>query len=462
MAVFSNQELSAYCKRVDDYAKQLQKDLYAQYKLAYSMVQSPNFRGQAANAYKEYIDKAAIYFLNRILDLSRDLQNLCQDFKKAFLQVEPDAEGVVSDAVLALVSREMTDKRRDFDALINNVYNIHARAGHLVSLQVDPSGVTTDYVSADKHFSELAQKTVDTDRDMSAQVSAFCQAIETLRKSMTEALTLCYDGIRLNAFNVKTIDKQDWYKPSNGDVLLEQWSDDPFVYSYKQGAVWEDQWAVGIDEEEYAMMGASVLSGNMFYSKEDGIYMVNIGGSVLSGELFAKNDYISSRAAIDVLKGEVGAKFGWTDDYKGFDVFAEAVSAQLESSIVFGKGYVEVDGAIKGPSANAFATWEFIDENNYTIGAGAEASVVNAGIGVGLVNVPTTRGGTTNLFGASFSVDAYAVGASVRESSVNVVDTNVIDINVTTVDLGIDLGIGGSLSVTLPTIRVEPPWEWFK
>jgi len=211
----------------------------------------------------------------------------------------------------------------------------------------------------------------------------------------------------------------------------------------------------------FAYIDASGPNAYAFHDQVNGVDTMGAGFSVFSGTLGFQSEYFDGNTTVDVLKADASLRYGWGDDFKGFSVNAEATTIELSSTMTLGKGIVDlnIDSSIKGPNADAFVNFVVTDKNNFSIGAGANASLIDATIGGSLFDVPTTKGGTTPLLGASFSPEG-GVGAGVNVSSVNVYESKVVDVNVRTVYLGLSLGIGGDLTVTAPYVRLKPPWQW--
>lgn len=465
MATFSNNDLAETLSTIETYVTELQESLYEQYKVAYCIVNSPNFKGGTADSYKSYINTVAIYFINNILNSSEDLKTLCTNMKTTYMNVESAEDGIISQETLTDVSTLLETEETGFTTLMGTIESIYSRASQYVgSLNAKAQeDVYSDYTTFESKLDTLNSDINSANQTVISDVTDFETQLSEIKTGIDHVVTKVYSCGNIDYSNLSSITDESWYNPGDGDVLMSLWMNDPFVYGAGAGAVWEDQWAAGLDEETYAYLGASVLSGSVMFSAEDGLYMAEASGSLFSFGGASSSEYLNSSFSIDFLSGSVGAKYGWTDDYKGFRAWAEAAAIKLESSMVIGQGAlsVTIDSSVEVGKVDAHATCEFTDENNFNIGAGASAAGVEASVGGGIIEVPTTTGGTTNLFGASVKGSAGSAGASADISSVNVYDSNIVDVNVMTFDLGLEIAVGVELSFTIPVLRFEPPWNWF-
>ena len=93
------------------YEATVQDVLYAQYKTAFKISASNYFRGDAADAFKNYISKGAINIISGMLDISSDLSMIIQLFAEAFYQYENNHDGKVEEGALDYINQTLTSKK---------------------------------------------------------------------------------------------------------------------------------------------------------------------------------------------------------------------------------------------------------------------------------------------------------------------------------------------------------------
>jgi hypothetical protein len=462
VAYFLNSYIEDLDNNISQYSKQLKSALYEQYKLAYCLVRSPNFSGGSADAYKKYIEQVSIYFINSMLNISDEMGNASKEIKKVLLEYEKDHMGAIDQDTLEYLTGVVNGKRNTFIDTMDRYESVHRRAAKHIS-PVIPSVNNVDnlFKKVVKNFSTINTDINKLDSRIKSQVEAVSVHASTLL-SKIQSLQKTY--IKMEMIDLSAVDKiskESWYKPESGDILLEMWCADPFIYEVGQGAVWEEQWAVGLTPDVYAAAGAGLLTGEYEMKYMNGVFEVSAKGSVVNGYAEAQfTDFLKASAEAYLLGASGSAKVGWSDEYIGFKLEGEASVAKAKGKIILGtdefNGYVK--GEAKVLSADGFAAAEFEDKNNYDIGIGGSATLAEASgeIGLSFLKVKSSGSGESkNLFGLSGKAKASAgVGAGVRLTSENVYDGSIVDINTVSVNVNLKAIIGVELSVTVPQIKL--------
>jgi hypothetical protein len=451
---FKNSELSDMLTTTNTYAGQVLEALYKQFILAHKMTQSSNFRGSSADAFKDYIDIVAKQFISRIMDLSFDLIQMAEAVNSTFLNLEPAVDGVMNESTINSTKQTLGARYSNFENLMVQTSAILTRARTYVTpVPLRDTGVVTDFILKQNELQEHIDDMENTNTVAMQHVNSFKDKLVNLRSDMNQFLSDFSTGGRIDFRQIQNLSEQQWYNNDHGNALLAMWINDPFVYVEGHGAVWEDQWVAG-DPEAFVYLGMSVLSGQgMFSVDSNGLHASGslTGFSMTAG---AESDYASMRVDARLLHVEGNARFGWSEDYLGFNLSGKAVVAAVESSVTLGQGALSITGtaSVNFLTANAYAICEFESRYDFHLGIGASASVVEGEVGIQLFQVPTTNGGTTHLFGISATGGVGSVGAGANLRSQNVYQNDFLAVNVITIDgeLAALLKIEGSLS--LPSI----------
>ncbi|MCL2811899.1 MAG: LXG domain-containing protein [Clostridia bacterium] len=460
MSTFENRELQDMRRVTNAYADQLQGALYEQFKQAYMLVRSQNFRGGSADAFKAYIEAVAIHFINRILDLSNELKETCNTVAESFFEMERSDRGVVNDdTVLNIVPNALTTRRRRFDDLMFHVGGINRRARAYVDLlPLQEQNVDSDFRELRTRLNDIHTSMQQSDTRAEASVNQFKTKLNGMRSDMRRFLSEFYTGTRVDFTRIPLdgLDSKEWFNPVSGNVLLELWINDPFIYVSGYGAVWEDQWVAG-NADAFVYLGMSALSGHAHFSLNDGVLSMGAGGSAFSLQGGFDSKFVSGQGTLNFLHLDGSAKVGWSDDYKGFNLSGKGAVLSGDGSITIGQGFLSLTGEGSLLSADAFATMEFESRNDFKIGLGAEANLATGTVGGGIFEVPTTNGGTTNLFGVGVS-GSVGVGASGSISSVNVWSAGPASLNVVTVTGEVAAFLGLGVDLTIPVPSFNPFW----
>ena len=89
------------------YESTVQEAFYSQYKTAYKISVSNYFRGDAADAFKNYITNGTINIISGFLDLSSDISMIIQIFAEAFYQYELSHDGKVEEPALDYINETL-------------------------------------------------------------------------------------------------------------------------------------------------------------------------------------------------------------------------------------------------------------------------------------------------------------------------------------------------------------------
>jgi hypothetical protein len=449
---FSNPELSDILTKTNNYAGQLLEALYSQYRAAYAIVRSRHFRGGSADAFKEYMDIVAIHFISRIMDLALELIEMANNVNSSFLGLEPANNGIMDEATIDSTRQTLGMRYSDFEGLMIQTRAILNRArAYVTPTALNEAIVHSDFIQMQNELSGNIDGMEATNNIALQHVSSFKNKLDDLRSDMNQFLNEYSTGERIDFLNVQNLSEQQWFDNSHGNALLAMWLNDPFVYVEEHGAIWENQWVTG-DIEDFAYFGMSVLSGHVQYSLDSDGLIYNRSHTGLSLTAGRESENLSAHIDARLLNANVNARFGWSEDYQGFNLSARAVVASIEASMTLGDGIVSVNASGRFCNANAYAIFEFESQYDWHVGAGAHANVAEGSVGLRFFEYPTTNGGTTHLFGASVSGSAVSAGAGASLRSQNVHQNDFLAVNAITLDLGFAVFFGLDASITFPTV----------
>jgi len=397
-------------------------------------------------------------FISRILDLTTELNQAVVAVAAEFTNLEPASDGVMSEGTINDTKGALSIRKNDFDGLVMQTQAILNRASAYVApVPLSETAVYNDFSHQD---SKLGSHIIDmgvADSAAMQHISSFKDRFDSLRADMNQFLSENATGDRINFAGIEDLANKDWYDNNHGNTLLAMWLNDPFVYVEGRGAVWEDQWVTG-DIDSYLHLGMSALTGQANFSVEAGTGMLLVsGGASFTGFSMTggfESQYASGSMDVKVGHAEANMKYGWSEDYFGFNLSGEAVVAAASLSATLGDGILSISGDLSGSvlSANAHATFEFESRYDFQIGAGAKAEVVEGSAGLRLFEVPKTNGGTTNLFAVSASGSAGSAGADFGLRSENVYQNDFIAVNVVSFSGDLALGLGLGVDISFPTI----------
>lgn len=466
MSVFLNQEIEQTASDVSKYCDSLEKALYEQYKVAYCLTKSNNFYGGSADAYKNYIQQVSIYFINIFLNTVDEINQAMLNINQIIHTYESDGKGIVDQNTIEDTARKLSDKKQKFGTLMDEIWSIDSEATAYISV-TSPSyeSVDEDFGTVQKNLSKIQDDFIQMNNQALQKASALLDHVNKLISNIgTVNNDYHYAGNkRINFDKLKQITSEQWYQPENDKVLSKMLKIDPFSYQTGRVAVKEGQWAQGFSPDIYAYAGGSILSGSYDIKRENGTAALNASGALASGNFNIQyTDWARLSTAAYVLGGNINAKAGWSDKYKGFKVEGEGSVAKAVGSLKVGpdnfNGYLE--GNAEFCSANGYAVAELQDKDDFDIGFSGEATVAKAEglFGFSFLKAQTTqkvngKKQETDLFGIHGSVETSgggSIGAGI--SSKNIFDSSIIDVNATTIKINACLGIGGSVDLTIPTL----------
>ncbi len=445
------------------------KDLiYEQYKNAYKLSQSNNFRGPSATACKNYITNITINNLNGMLNAITEMNDTLKDVEGLFLEYETSVEGIVDTDTLGDVIGEVDNVyKATYNSFISEVNAILSNASVYIALTpLSESAVESAYFTLEGKIEEINDDLLTYDRNGKQKIELFLSHLENLEK-MIDGINQIIDAEgHIDYANVNSALRASTFYVEDAENLAKMMEEDPFSYNADGGSGWEQQWAAGKYQDAYIYGGLSAWTGEYIVSTEDGKNSAEASGEFFSAEMGGQfTGFATGTANATLVHGEGNAFAGFSDssNYYGLGVEGKASLFEAEAEGKIGtedfNGYAKANATLF--SAAGYAKAEFSGENDFVIGLGgqADAASAEATLGLSFLEVSakdSVTGKKESLFKLSATPEAtLGVGADFLIESKKVIDTDSIDVNTFHVKLGGKLGLGLEGEITVPYISFD-------
>lgn len=466
MKRLENSVIGENIENIANVGETLQEVMYEQYKNAYMLSLSNNYRGASASACKNYITNVTINVLNGFFNVIEEMTDTLSQVKQDFLDYEADEEGIVDTSTLEIVNEDITEVyQKSFSSLRDEVDEVLRKAAQYISL----TKISEQKVKG--AYSSLKNKVVEINDDLLTVDTKAKNKLDTLLSHM-KSLESMIDGVGqiIDAENHIDYDKvsdllvSDSFYKETDSALADIVEEDPFSYYADGGSGWEQQWAAGAYQDAYLYGGLSAWTGEYNSKFNNGKYNGSAGGSFFQADAGGQfTDYAKFNATANLVHGEGKVNAGWADAYKGASVEGKADLLYANFNATAGSddfnGYIKGDATLFG--ASGYAKCEFEKEGDFAIGLGGNATATSARATAGLSFLgvsakDSVTGQKESLFKLSVTPEAtYGVGADALLEGNKVIDTDVIDVHTVHIKLGGKLGLGLTADVTLPYITFD-------
>lgn len=464
-----NSAVIAMYDDVKTYETTVQDALYSQYKTAYKISVSNYFRGNAADAFKNYISNGTINIISGLLDISSDMSMIIQLCAEAFYQYEMNHDGRVEEGALDYIGQTVDKKESVFEGARYELDTVLQLASKYIATKgLSLSSVNNGYANIRSTVKKIREDLYQVDDEALKSAEELLSRITKLRKLIEKTMAYCYsDDGKINADNLNSIQNQEWFQTAGNVTLYLLLQEDPFEYVAGEVTVAEDQWAAGLCSDVYAYAGYSFLSASGEAGVENGTAFAKGKASVLAANGYAQfTDYLNASAEVKVAYAEGEAKAGWSDEYKGFRVEAGVGLLKADGSVVVGSE--EINAYIKGEvqvlCADGKVAFEFEEDGQYAIGVDASATLASAEVKGGTTifsykSKDTATGEKETLLGFKIGAEANAGGSfAIWSESKTAFETEYVNVNATTVKIDAALLLGIDVAVTVPTLYFKWPW----
>lgn len=465
----SNSTVIGLYDSVKSYETTVQDTLYSEYKNAFKISKSNHFRGNAADAFKDYITCGTINIISGMMDVAMDITMMIQIFAEAFYQYEVNHDGKVDEAVLDYIGTTLDSKEETFnDAKQELSAALSQAANYITTTGLSLDSVNTGYTEVRTAVKKIREDLYAVDDEALKSATELLERIESLQTFINNVMAYQYsDDGKTGAYNAITMRNQDWYQENGNVALYLKLQEDPFEYVAGEVTLAEDQWAIGVCSDIYAYAGYSVLTASGEAGVENGTAFAKGKAAVLSANGYAQfTDYLRAQVNVKGAYAEGEAKAGWSEDYVGFKVEAEVGLIKVDGSVVLGTD--ELNAYVKGDAkvlcADGKAAFELEEDGQFAIGVDASATLASAKVkgGFSIFSYKTKDSATGKkkpLLGFEAGAKATAGGSfALWAESETAIETKYLNINATTVKIDAAALLGIEFSVTIPTPYFKWPW----
>lgn len=448
--------------------------LYAHYKNAFKISNSAHFRGDAADAFKEYIRSGTINVLTGLMDIVAETTMMCQLLAEGFYGYEHSEQGVIDELVMDGIACSLTSREADFNSIKSEIRDVNDLSSRYITVKnVNTDAVNAQYKTTDQALTKIRTELYAVDEEAGKHVNDLYERIAALKDLLHNTMGICYKDEVINPDELHRLKTQSWYHQETNLTLYMKLLEDPFGYSAGETTLAEDQWAAGLCSDVYAYAGYSIWNASYEAGVEDGTVFGKAKASIAETNGYAQlTEYLTGQANLKAGYAQADVKAGFSDDYVGFKVDAGVGLVKVDGSVVLGNE--NINGFIKGEGkvlcADGKVAFEFEDNGEFAVGVDASATLASAGIkgGVSLFSyIDRSDNSLTGQkkeefflgFKAGAKVDAGGSFAVYVERK-NAIEMEYFNIQTTRLKLDIGLGIGVDLDVTVPTISWNGKWLW--
>lgn len=441
--------------------EELEGILYSQYKNAYMLSSSNNYRGTSANACKNYISNVTINILQGFFNILSETEETLSGVRQCFLDYESTEDGIVDTDVLTQADGEVTDVyQADYRDLIGQVDGVLTTAAQYISLTpLSKAAVDGAYTALTGKLGDIHDDLISSDSTAKGKLDTLLthmQALERMIDSVDQIIDA--EGHIDYTMVSQLMTREDFYV-EDAEALSAVMEEDPFSYYANGGSGFEQQWAAGAFQDVYMFGGLSAWTGEYSAGYHDGRWEGKAQGSFFEANAGAQfTDYLRATAGATIVHGEGEVRAGFSSDYIGVAAEGGASVLDANANVRVGtddfNGYLDANATLFG--ASGYAKAEFDSPTDFCIGLGGDATLASADatLGVSFLSVSeedSATGEETSLFNLSATPEANAgVGADFLIESQKVIDTDFVDINTAHVKLGGKLGLGLTLDITIP------------
>lgn len=465
MKRLNNMTIASCVTEMGKKSEELQELVYTQYKNAYKLSQSNNFRGTSATACKDYITNITINNLNGMLNVVTEMGDTLTDVENLFLEYESAETGIVDTEVLADVVKEVDEVyKATYASYISGVNStLNSAATYITLTPLSEAAVEGAYSSLESKMEEINDDLLAYDGKGKQKLEMLLSHMESLEK-MIDGINQIIDAEgHIDYTNVSSVLNAEIFYVEDSENLAKMMEEDPFSYYADRGSGWEQQWAAGALQDVYAFGGLNAWTGEYAVSTEDGKNSAEASGDFFSAEAGAQfTDFARWTADATLVHGEGKAFIGdeLFDGYFGIGAEGKASLFEADTEVKVGSEdfYGYADAGVSLFSASGYAKAEFSGDNNFVVGLGGRADGASAKATVGLSFLEVSEnnsetGQKESLFKLSVTPEAtLGAGVDCLVEGKKVIDGEGIDVNTIHVKIGGKALIGGKLEITLPYI----------
>ncbi|WP_143318377.1 T7SS effector LXG polymorphic toxin [Clostridium sp. HBUAS56017] len=478
MARLVNSNVTEMLNQVNQYKKIVEDTFYEHYKNIYELTQTNNFRGDGATAYKEYLIKVTVNYINAFMNIAAEVSTTFEKMHNSYIALESSETGSIDAETLDNVKEGLNGKNEEFQSLAAEVEALNDEASNYISVEsLNTSDVVETYSGLDSELCKINDELTEVDSNCLTEANNLLDRINELMYQLKAVANNYHYDNKINADKVKEISVQTWYKEEKADNLNIKLKEDPFYYSADAKYLSENQWARGIASDTYIYGGYTAFGGQYNANYNKGVGSVDASGSLFNVYENAQlTDYLKQKASLSLGSAAATGKIGFTDDYSGFQAKGSVSVVDANYSTVLGtdtfNGYVKANATAL--SAGGYVNDYVKSNGDFDFGIGGKATGAEASgtVGTSILTVPGNTekneyaGGKVKV---STSTSLLSLGvkgkiglsasADADVSNTQVLDYKGVNVNAVHVKLGGCLGLGAEVDATIPVVTFDLPWE---
>ncbi|EPY2272061.1 T7SS effector LXG polymorphic toxin [Clostridium sporogenes] len=474
-----NSNVTDMLNQVNQYKKTVQDAFYEHYKNTYVLTETNNFRGEDANAYKEYLKIVTINYINAFINIAEEVSKTLEKMNSNYTSLESYEQGSIDTDILEDVRGNLNSRNESLQLLASEIDSLNNEASNYIYVEnLNTPQILGTYSSIDSELCNIYDELTKVDSSSLAEANNLMDRINEITYQLKTISNDYHEDNKISADKVKKITMQEWYKTERTNNLDAIKKEDPFFYDScaKYGS--EGQWATGLTSDAFIYSGYSSLGGEYNRTKNKGVISGDLTASLFNGYENAQfTKYAKQNANISLGNLSLSGKAGLSKDFAGIQAKGLIAAIDANASAVLGTD--KFNGYIKG-NATALSAGGYVNCNykasngDFDIGIGGKASVAEASVTVGtsILSVPGNKesneyaGGkvkvskSTSLLGLSVTGKAgESVSADFDLSNTRVLDFGKINVNAIHLKLGGCIGLGADVNVTVPVPIIDMPWE---
>lgn len=281
MKRLENETIAGSVTTVNNVGQILENIMYGQYKNAYMLSLSNNYRGESAAACKNYITNVTINILNGFFNIISEMEITLSEVKQTFLSYESAEEGIVDTNTLTTVDANISDVyKTSFQSLAGEVDSVLQKASKYISLtDISESTVNSAYTSLENKVEEINDELIAADSQAKAKLEILLQHMTGLERMIDGVGQIIDAKQHIDYTGISELMVSDSYSKEGTAALSRRLEKDPFSYYADGGSGWEQQWAKGAYQDVYAYAGVSAWTGEYASKYDEGKYTGNAKGS---------------------------------------------------------------------------------------------------------------------------------------------------------------------------------------